>query len=84
MSENTENKKQEDAFDLVGLLFEYLAKWKWFVLSILVAIAVAYYYIATIIPTYEVSASIYLSDENVGGGSTAIAMGHDNPMLTKN
>ncbi len=84
MSENAENKKQEDAFDLVGLLFEYLAKWKWFVLSILVAIAVAYYYIATIIPTYEVSASIYLSDENVGGGSTAIAMGHDNPMLTKN
>lgn len=87
MSEELEKKekKQDDSFDLVGLLYEYLAQWKWFVLCIAIAVAVGYYLIATIVPTYEVTASIYLSDENVAGSSTAIALSKDNPMInTKN
>ncbi len=60
-----EEKEQnvDESFDLTGLLLEYLGNWKWFVLSAIIGGIVAYFYIATIIPIYQVSASIYLSDE---------------------
>ena len=50
---NTVNQeKQEDAFDLVGLLLEYLAQWKWFVICVIIALGCAYYYISTRITSY--------------------------------
>lgn len=76
---NTQDK-QEEAFDLLGLLLDYLSNWKWFVLCLIVAIGVAYYQIETIVPTYEVSASIYLSDDN-STSSTAVAISANNPLL---
>lgn len=77
-------EKQEESFDLVGLLLEYLAQWKWFVICITIAAGVAYYLISTIVPTYEVSASIFLSDANVTN-SSAVSISADNPLVdTKN
>lgn len=77
-------EKQEEAFDLVGLLLEYLAQWKWFVICITIAAGVAYYLISTIVPTYEVSASIFLSDDNATN-SSAVSISADNPLVdTKN
>jgi uncharacterized protein involved in exopolysaccharide biosynthesis len=60
---------QEDSFDLVGLLFDYLSHWKWFVVCILIAAGYGFYYISTITPMYEVSASIFLSDENTANSN---------------
>lgn len=71
---------EEDAFDLQGLIFEYLAQWKWFLLSVVVCSAVAFYYVSTIVPTYTVAASIYLSDENTSS-SNALSFNQNNPML---
>ena len=55
---------QNKGFDTVGLLLSFLSNWKWFVLSVAICMAAAYYYVSTIIPTYTVEASVYLNDEN--------------------
>ncbi len=63
---NDENNKKnpEDSFDVTGLLLDYLSHWKWFLVTLIICGAVAYYYIATIIPTYEVTSTVYLNDES--------------------
>lgn len=59
------NKTQtDDTFDVTGLLLNYLANWKWFVLSALVCLVAGYFYYKSQIPQYEVTASIYLNDDN--------------------
>lgn len=79
-----EKQEDQEAFDLVGLLLEYLAQWKWFVICVTIAAGVAYYLISTIVPTYEVSASIFLSDDNATN-SSAVSISADNPLVdTKN
>lgn len=67
MSEDLNNRTDAresggDNFDTTGLLLDYLAHWKWFAISIVVCLIAAYFYTATIIPTYQVKASIYLKD----------------------
>ncbi len=85
MSEIEEKEKRhdsDDAFDIIGLLLEYLAQWKWFVLSILIGLIAGYYYLSTITPIYEVSASIYLSDENsTSNKSSAVAINSSDPLI---
>lgn len=71
---------QEDTFDLVGLLFDYLSHWKWFVVCIIIAAGLGFYYISTITPMYEVSASIFLSDENAAN-SNAVSISASNPII---
>ena len=74
------NEKQEEAFDLVGLLLEYLAQWKWFAICIILALSIAYYIIATIVPSYEVSASIFLSDDE-SAKSSAVSLNANSPLI---
>lgn len=81
---NTESgdKKLNSGFDLTGLLLDYLSNWKWFVVSIIALMIGAYYYISTIIPTYQVSASIYLKDESTEAKQNAISFGSGDPLLS--
>lgn len=82
LDDNKEGTKKEEAFDIIGLLLEFLAQWKWFALSFVVVMCCAYWYVATIIPTYEVGASIYLSDENASSHtSSAVAFSAANPLV---
>lgn len=85
MSEIDEKEKRtgnEDAFDITGLLLEYLVQWKWFVLSIIVALVVGYYVISSITPVYEVSASIYLKDDSFSSNkSSAVAISSNDPLI---
>lgn len=73
--------QQEDTFDVIGLLLEYLVQWKWFVLSAIICVGLGYVYISRIVPTYEVSASIYLSDDNQSSKSNAIALSANMPLI---
>lgn len=77
--EKTMNKRQ-DGFDLMGLLLDYLSKWKWFALSLVLCAAIGYVVISTIVPVYEVSASVYLNDNDMQGNGTALIFSGD--MLT--
>lgn len=66
---NDQQMPQDEVFDTTGLILEYLAKWKWFLVSVIVCLVAAYFYIATIIPTYQVNASIYLQQQNQQGNN---------------
>lgn len=72
---NTLNGKAEtieQSFDTVGLLLDFLAHWKWFILSVIVCGIASYFYVATIIPTYQIAASVYLSDDKSASKSQAM------------
>lgn len=74
------NGPVEDVMDTTGLLLDYLANWKWFVLSVVLCAIGAYFYIATIVPTYQVNASIYLNNESTQS-KEAFALNPENPLL---
>lgn len=79
-----EEQKLDSGFDVTGLLLDYASNWKWFLISVVVLLGIAYYHISTIIPTYQVAASIYLNDENVQAKNNAISLGSDPLLSTKN
>lgn len=81
-AENNNNIKrhEEESFDTTGLLLAFLANWKWFVLSVIVCIVIAYFSIASKIPVYQVNASIYLSDDQ-NSGKNAFSMNSSDPMV---
>ena len=66
------NADGESQINITDLLLDYLANWKWFVLSLVVCIAAAVLYIATRIPVYQIDASIYLSEDNSSGQNASI------------
>ncbi|MCD8394044.1 MAG: polysaccharide biosynthesis tyrosine autokinase [Bacteroidales bacterium] len=72
LQDNIENN--DSTFDLTGLLLECLGQWKWFALSVVICLIFAYYHIATIIPVYQVNASIYLSGDDKVTNSSAVAL----------
>lgn len=80
LDKEQENSPIEDSFDVTGLILDFLGNWKWFLLSVVICGVVAYYYVSTIIPIYNVSASIYLSDENASSSSQQM-LGISNPMV---
>ena len=41
---NSEEQKLDAGFDITGLLLDYASHWKWFLLSVAVVLAGAYYY----------------------------------------
>lgn len=55
----------EESLDMTGLLLDFLAAWKWFLLSVIVFLIGAYFYLATIVPTYKVNASIYMNHQEL-------------------
>jgi len=86
MADNLQNDMNsktaaDEVVDTTGLLLDYLANWKWFVLSVLACIIAAYFVIAIIVPTYEVKASIYLNSQDKDG-SNPMALDPNNPLLT--
>lgn len=54
----------EELIDTTGLLLDYLANWKWFIICVVACLIGAYFYIATIVPTYQVKAALYLNNQN--------------------
>jgi uncharacterized protein involved in exopolysaccharide biosynthesis len=71
MQSNFENQhKSEIEEDNSGLflrlLYRYLLNhWKWFVISVLFALPIAYFYIYYSIPEYQVSSTILIKFQNL-------------------
>lgn len=54
----------EEEYDFAGLMLDYLAHWKWFVLSVFLCLALGWLVMHRMTPTYNVTASIYLNSDN--------------------
>ncbi len=80
---NTGARNTEDAlestFDTTGLLLAFVAKWRWFVASVIVCLIVGYFVYASKIPIYSVGASIYLYDTN---SQNVMSMDASDPLLS--
>jgi capsular exopolysaccharide synthesis family protein len=60
----------EKPIDFAGQFFKYLTYWKWFIISLIVCLALAFIYLKITPNNYEVTTSILLKDDQKGGGST--------------
>lgn len=70
----------DSEFDTKGLILDFLSHWKWFAISAVACLILAFIYIKSVIPTYQVEASIYLNDAAQANGN-AFSMTAADPML---
>ncbi len=71
---------ENEEFDTKGLLLDYLSNWKWFVLGVVVCVALGYFYIQSVIPTYRLESSIFLNESSTN--SEAMTIDKVNPLLS--
>ena len=65
-SVSNQQKGVENGVDLKDLLFLCLAKWKWFVLSVVITLGIAFLYLLTTPPVYQQSASLLIKEDAKG------------------
>lgn len=62
----------EKSFDFIGLLIKYLSFWKWFLVSLVICIIIAFIYVRYTLPVYNVQTSVLFQDSRRGSGSSAM------------
>lgn len=69
MSDNPANpmSRQEDTLNIKDLLFLYLSKWRWFILSLVICIGVAVLYLLRTPSVYTRTATLLIEDNDKGG-----------------
>ena len=68
IKERTEAQSEEQ-INIQEILFRYLIHWPWFVVSVIVCVALAWGYLRLTTPIYNVSATVLIKDEKKGGGA---------------
>ena len=58
-----DTQSDENEISLMEILFRYLKYWKWFVVSVVVALAVVFVYLRYTVPVYNVTSTIILKHE---------------------
>ncbi|HQV37051.1 MAG TPA: Wzz/FepE/Etk N-terminal domain-containing protein, partial [Flavobacterium sp.] len=56
----------DSKINLTEQLFNYLRNWKWFVLSVLIAVSIAYIYLRYQMPQYGLTTTILIKDDKKG------------------
>lgn len=70
MSENYNekyNKEEEEGINIQAILSMFLYHWKWFAASVVVCLAIAFVYLRSATPVYNVTAKIMVKDKKKGG-----------------
>ena len=71
IEEKRENRGEqpEELVNIQEILFRYLIHWPWFVVSVIVCVALAWGYLRLTTPVYNISATVLIKDEKKGGGA---------------
>ena len=72
MIEERKEKYGEQTGEQVNIqeiLFRYLIHWPWFVVSVIICVAIAWGYLRLTTPIYNISATVLIKDEKKGGGA---------------
>lgn len=80
MKTDTQKKQKSQVEDMISLrdiLDIFIFNWKWFVLSILICLALSRLYLATQLNIYQRSAVLLVKDDNSGNSSARSARGTD-------
>lgn len=72
----------EKKIDVMAILMKYLSYWKWFLLSIILSLAIAVTYIYFTLPKYKISTSILFRDDQKGG-TTELNLVRDMGVVTR-
>ncbi|SIS51609.1 capsular exopolysaccharide family [Zobellia uliginosa] len=67
MSLNTQNSMSNNSFDFKEILNTYMAYWKWFLFSVVLALLIAYVNIRYATPKFAVQTQIQILDEKSSG-----------------
>ena len=70
---NIDNQPEENEVSILEILFRYLKYWKWFVVSVVLALAVVFVYLRYTVPVYNVTSSVILKDEKKQRGMGGIS-----------
>jgi len=62
----TENTERQEEISIIEILFHYLRYWKYFILSIIVCLGVAYVYLLFTTPEYRIFSKILINDDKKG------------------
>jgi capsular exopolysaccharide synthesis family protein len=73
MNPNSIENSSTSTFDLREELDNYLIYWRWFVLSLVVCITVAFLYLRYAIPNYKAVATILVQDERKGSMASELS-----------
>lgn len=76
---------EEDAkqVDLSKLFIKYFSYWKWFLVSIVLCLIIAFIYLKFTLPEYKITTSILLKDDQKGGGTAEINAFKDMGLFTQ-
>ena len=77
------NLLPEPPIDLLGILIKYISYWKWFVLSLIVCVAVAATYLKFTLPSYGIKTSVLIKDDVKGSGSVEMSVFKDMSIITQ-
>jgi len=69
--------------DFSKFISKYLSYWKWFLASILICLALAVFYLKFTLPSYGITTSILLKDDQKGGGTAEIDAFKEMGLLTQ-
>ncbi|WP_195408426.1 GumC family protein [Bacteroides congonensis] len=61
--------QSEEQINIQEILFRYLIHWPWFVVSVIICVALAWGYLRLTTPVYDISATVLIKDEKKGGGA---------------
>ncbi|MGB7395599.1 MAG: Wzz/FepE/Etk N-terminal domain-containing protein, partial [Pricia sp.] len=67
MSTTSENPKANNSVDLKDIINTYTAHWKWFVLCVIIALALAFLYLRYATPKYAVQTQIQILEDKSSG-----------------
>ena len=65
--ENIQEEDERSFFDLQAILMTLVLNWKWFVLSVLLCLGLAFLYLRYATPIYQATAKLLIKDENNSG-----------------
>lgn len=63
-------EQTEEQVNIQEILFRYLIHWPWFVVSVIICVAIAWGYLRLTTPVYNISATVLIKDEKKGGGAS--------------
>ena len=64
-------KPQDDILSLSDLWYMCISNWRWFVLSVAVALMLAFVYVVSMEPVYEQLASVMIKEDGKRGGMSS-------------
>ena len=82
-AEEDYNPLSEKPVDFIGLLIKYISYWKWFILSLIICVAIAVIYLRFTLPKYEVKTSVLFKDDSKGSGSVEMNVFNDMSIITQ-